>query len=178
MLGARIRALREERGMSASQLAEETGLSQSAVSQIERGIVDPSLRSLRSIAETLNTPIFALFLDSPSKDIVVRKGRRRAFSPPDYRGRYELLSPDSEGKVEMIYMSIEPGTSSSEQPLPHSGDECMFVLSGKAEIVASDERFELEAGDSIYLNAGLPHTVTNVGEKDLECVVAIAPPSF
>ena len=164
--------------MSTSQLAEATGLSQSAISQIERGVVDPSLRSLRAIAATLNTPIFALFLDSPSKDIVVRRERRRTFSPPDYRGRYELLSPDSNGRLELISMFLEPGTVSSEQPLCHAGDECMIVLEGKAEIIAGQERFQLDAGDSIYLKEGIPHQVVNVGDGNLVAIVAIAPPSF
>jgi len=62
MVGSKIRALREELGMSSSQLAEAAGLSQSAISQIERGITDPSLRTLRAVAEALNTPIFAFFL--------------------------------------------------------------------------------------------------------------------
>lgn len=178
MLGARIRALREELGMSASQLAEAAGLSQSAISQIERGLVDPSLRTLRAIAETLNVPIFTFFLETPSKDIVIRKERRRSFSPPDYKGRYELLSPDSSGKLEMIWMSLAPGTSSSAQPLSHAGDECMLVLKGKTVVIAGDERFELDAGDSIYLKEGIPHRVVNVGEEELVCIAALAPPSF
>ena len=178
MVGAKIRAVREELGMSSSKLAEKAGLSQSAISQIERGVVDPSLRTLRAIAETLNTPIFTFFLDAPSEEIIVRRNRRRTFSPPDYRGRYELLSPDSSGKVEVISMSLHPGTASSTEPLCHAGDECMVVMEGKAEIRAGDEVFELEAGDSIYLNEGIPHRVTNVGEDELVCFVAIAPPSF
>jgi transcriptional regulator with XRE-family HTH domain len=178
MVGAKIRALREEHGMSLSQLAKAAGISQSAISQIELGTVDPSLRTLRAVAETLKIPIFTFFLDSPSKDIVVRKDRRRSFSPPGYKGRYELISPDSMGKVEMIYMSIEPGTSSSTKPLIHAGDECMVVLQGKAGIIAEDERFELEVGDSIYLHEGIPHQVVNVGDEELVCIVAISPPSF
>ncbi len=178
MVGKKIRAVREELGMSSSQLAKAAGLSQSAISQIERGVVDPSLRTLRAIAETLDTPIFTFFLDAPSKEIIVRKERRRAFSPPDYKGRYELLSPDSTGKLEMISMSLEPGTSSSREPLCHAADECMVVLQGRAGIVAGDERFELDEGDSIYLNEGIPHRVTNVGDDELVCIVAISPPSF
>ena len=164
--------------MSSSQLAKAAGLSQSAISQIERGVVDPSLRTLRAIAETLNTPIFTFFLDASSKEIVVRKERRRSFSPPDYKGRYELLSPDSNGRVEMISMSLEPGTVSSAVPMSHAGDECMVVIQGEAEVVAGDERFALETGDSIYLSAGIPHRVTNVGDEEMVCIVAIAPPSF
>ena len=101
-------------------------------------------------------------MDGASKDIVVRKERRRSFSPPDYKGRYELLSPDSNGRVEVISMSLEPGTASPTKILYHAGDE----------------HFELEVGDSIYLNEGIPHRVTSVGDEELVCIVAISPPSF
>jgi len=78
----------------------------------------------------------------------------------------------------MISMSLKPGTVSSLQPLSHAGDECMVVLEGQAEIIAGDELFELDAGDSIYLNEGIPHRVTSVGDQELVCIVAISPPSF
>jgi len=54
----------------------------------------------------------------------------------------------------------------------------MLILQGKTLVIAGDERFELNAGDSIYLNTGIPHRVVNVGEEELVCIVAISPPSF
>ncbi len=178
MIGERIRNSRLQRGMTANELAEAVGLSPSAVSQIERGVVDPSLRSLRSIADALDTPIFSFFLETPFQGIVVRKDQRRAFSPPDHKATYELATPDLNRRLEMLFMYLDPGTSSSEQPLPHAGDECLVVLQGEAEVSVAARRYSLREGDSIYLNEGVPHNVTNVGENQLVCIAGITPASF
>lgn len=178
MIGEGIRRLRLQRQMTVNQLAEATGLSPSAVSQIERGIVDPSLRSLRSIAGALDAPIFSFFLETPDRTIVVKAEQRRAFSPPDHAATYELVTPDLNRRLEMILMYLEPGTSSSDQPLPHAADECLLILSGEAEVKLPGQTISLQEGDSIYLNEGVPHNVINVGEARLVCVAAFTPAAF
>ena len=69
--------------MTLAQLAERTGLSASALSQIERGVTDPSIGSLRRIASALQVPFFRFLLECESPDPVVRKGQRRTISFPD-----------------------------------------------------------------------------------------------
>jgi predicted transcriptional regulator len=46
-LGAIIRERRHAQGMSLSQLAEQAGVSTSFVSQVERGVANPTLSSLK-----------------------------------------------------------------------------------------------------------------------------------
>ncbi len=53
MLAARVRALRAERGLSQEALAYEVGIDRTYQSQIERGVGNPSLRVLCSIAAVL-----------------------------------------------------------------------------------------------------------------------------
>ena len=57
MDGLRIRELRTEQGMTLSQLASQSGLSEGMISQVERGITDPSLETLRKISRVLNLPL-------------------------------------------------------------------------------------------------------------------------
>jgi transcriptional regulator with XRE-family HTH domain len=178
MIGEKIRALRQQRGMTISELAEAVGLSPSAVSQIERGTIDPSLRTLRSVADELHSPVFSFFLESPSQGLVVRKNERRSFSLPDRDAEYELLTPDLNRRLEMIFMYLEPGMSTPHQPLPHAGDECLVVLEGKTRVEAGGQQYLLEEGDGIYLDEGVPHKVTNVGEGRVVCVAGITPASF
>ena len=178
MIGDRIRALREQCNMTLNELAQTIGLSASAVSQIERGIVEPSLRTLRALASALDTPIFSFFLESPSHDILVRKGRRLAFSPPDRKARYELVTPDFNRRLEMMLMYLNPGTCSSDEPLPHTGDECLVVLQGEAQVLAAGQRYTLYEGDSLYLAEGTPHKVTNASDDQLVCAIGVTPPSF
>ena len=51
-LGRRIRAARKKQGITLKQLAEQTGLSASFISEVERGISQPSMGSLRKIVQT------------------------------------------------------------------------------------------------------------------------------
>lgn len=178
MIGDKIRALRQQRGMTISELAEAVGLSASAVSQIERGTIDPSLRTLRSIADELHSPVFSFFLESPSQELVVRKNERRTFSLPGRDAEYELLTPDVNRRLEMILVYLEPGMSTPDHPLPHAGDECLVVLEGRAQVQVDGQQYLLEEGDGIYLDEGVPHRIANVGEGRVVCVAGITPASF
>lgn len=64
-LGRRIRAARQERGLSTVQVARAIGVSPSLISQVERGLTGPSLDVLEGIAGCLEVPIGALFSAEP-----------------------------------------------------------------------------------------------------------------
>ena len=57
MLGALLRARRSAKGMSLRELAARTGVSNAYLSELERGLHEPSLSVLRSIASALDTPL-------------------------------------------------------------------------------------------------------------------------
>ena len=59
--GRRIRELRTERGLSLSRLAERLGISASALSQIERGKMRPSVTRLYQIMTELDVPMASVF---------------------------------------------------------------------------------------------------------------------
>ena len=77
-LGRSIRALRLQRSFTLQAVANAAGVSQSLISQVERGLASPSISTLRRIAGALDVPIAALFLGSeePSDDETDRAGRR------------------------------------------------------------------------------------------------------
>src|SRR5690606_6743861 len=60
-LGQHLRGLRKMHDLSLEQLAERCGLSVGALSQIERGITSPTMRSLRRLSEVFNVPMSQLF---------------------------------------------------------------------------------------------------------------------
>jgi transcriptional regulator with XRE-family HTH domain len=67
--GDRIRKLRDEKGLTLSDLAQKSEISISYLSELERGTKQPSLKSLNKIATALNVPreeIVALSLESPA----------------------------------------------------------------------------------------------------------------
>lgn len=56
-IGTKIRWEREKLGLTGVALAEKAGISPSMVSQMEHGLVEPSLDTLENVAEALGVPV-------------------------------------------------------------------------------------------------------------------------
>src|SRR3954466_721330 len=76
-LGARIRALRTARHETLRQLAARAAVTESFLSQVERGVASPSIASVQRIARALDTSIAELFAADESAGTVVRVHDRR-----------------------------------------------------------------------------------------------------
>jgi transcriptional regulator with XRE-family HTH domain len=179
-----IRRYREQRGLSLRAAAKLTGLSPSLLSQIERGITEPSISSLRKIAEALGVSIFYLIDESPEscsdeqqlERQVVRPAERRRVTLPHSGLRYELLCPDVSGRMEAWLGILEPGAATGEAARGHLSDEFMLVMSGTAELEYGDEKTVLEAEDSIYLDGTVAHRLRTVGDRPLCFLSVLSPP--
>ena len=67
-IGERIKRKRESMQMSLHELAEKVGVTPSALSQIERSKSYPSILTLKSVADNLNTTIGELVGENESLD--------------------------------------------------------------------------------------------------------------
>jgi transcriptional regulator with XRE-family HTH domain len=179
VLACKIRKLRRELGLTIREVADRSGLAVSMISQVERGIVSPSILSLRRIGGALNVPAFYFLIEGSDLDgIVVRVGERKTLRLPGYDASYQLLSPTLDKRVEVIFFELPPGGQSCEVPMAHSGEEHLTVLSGRLKVIMPDREAILEEGDCIYFNEMLPHQVINIGDRLASAICAISPPSF
>jgi transcriptional regulator with XRE-family HTH domain len=177
-LGQRIRELRAVRGLTLTALADETGLSTGLISQVERGLSDPSLETLRRVAKVLDVPIFSLFQqDSGTAVQVVRKNRRMEVRSPDHDIVYSRISP-GRGRLEVLQGHLGPGSASVAEPWSHPSEECVLVLSGAMIVEVAGEDYELGEGDGCYLDSSLPHRYRNPYAAPAEFIVSITPPSY
>ncbi|HWQ75811.1 MAG TPA: XRE family transcriptional regulator [Syntrophomonas sp.] len=178
-LGETLRRIRENANMNIKQLADETGLTSSHLSQIERNLASPSVSALRKIAESLGVSISTFFeYEEEESGVVVRKQKRKQLKLPDSLIEYQLLSPDFTKAVQLLLTTIKPGAHSSEEPMGHGGEECAVILGGSVQFTVGGETFSLEDGDSIYYNARIPHKFVNTGETEVTIISAISPPGF
>lgn len=177
--GSIIRRARKGQRLSLVDLAEKTGLSISFISQIERGLTNPSLNSLRKVALALSIPLSSFFEEGSSTNgPVVRKNQRRILIGTDSRVTYQLLSPDPNRRIEFLLTRLEVGGTTAETPMTHNGEEAALVLQGECRIELGSEVFDLKEGDSIHVAENLPHRITNIGDVPLTIVSAISPPGF
>jgi len=178
MLGERIRKIRMEKSISLRDLAQKTQLTPSFLSQVERDLVEPSITSLRKIAEAMETPIFRFLMDEQQPSPLVRKKERKILKMPKSHLTYELLSPDLDKSMEMWIGKLESGAVSCDPALTHPGEECILVLQGVMEVTLGEESYILNEGDSIYYYGTVPHQLINKGKEELVFVSAITPAMF
>ncbi len=176
-----IRVLRKANNLTLVELGEKTGYTPSFLSQIERGLKEPSLEAMRKIANALDTTIIALLEDDNTSTedrsnendayAVIRSNSRRKFTIDDIP-RYELVTPqtaDSSQKYAMygLISTLKPNEWSNKQLISHAFEECCYVLSGKMKAYIGNENYELSAGDSCYIKGFIPHNYLNIGDEDL-----------
>jgi transcriptional regulator with XRE-family HTH domain len=102
LLSTRLREKRIEIGMTIKELSEKTGLTSGFISQIEHGIAEPSITSLRNIANVLGVASFYFLLDDINVSPVVKKNERRVLKFAKSNLTYELLSPNLNRQMEMF----------------------------------------------------------------------------
>ena len=178
-VGERLRAIRGLRRATLRTIADRAGLSESFLSQVERGRSSASIASLRRIADALGVSIADLFepegLPGPR---VLRRDERPALSF-GILGRKLLLTPRPLHHLEVFMGELEVGGSTGAQPYAHGDSEELFVvLSGTVQLELGGELFELESGDSIDYRSSTPHRVSNLGDELAEVMWIISPPSY
>jgi transcriptional regulator with XRE-family HTH domain len=198
-LGSRIRDERRKRKLTLEVLSQKTELSKSFLSQIERGLAQPSISSLKKIAREFGMSVVDLFpseIDGegqngppPSgkkngqiyiEDVqVVRASRRKRLTLPGSYVSYDLLTPDLNRQVEVMFMRINPGEHSGEEPMVDlPGEKFGYVLKGILEARVGEKVHQLTAGDGIYFPAHFPHSWRGLGEDSIEVLWVLTPPRF
>ncbi|HXG25622.1 MAG TPA: cupin domain-containing protein [Candidatus Binatia bacterium] len=178
-LGARIRALRLARGATLRQLAAQAGVTESFLSQVERGVASPSIASVQRIARALGKSIAELFAEDDRAGDVVRAAERRKVVYQGLGAVDEFLTRATDGKLQVILSTIEPGGGTGDEAYSHDSDEeVVVVLEGRLDIWVGSEHYRLETGDAITHSSRLPHRNTNPGPGVARVLFCITPPSF
>ncbi|BBK41709.1 transcriptional regulator [Allostella vacuolata] len=164
-VGATIRRLRQERGISLQELSRRSGVSTGMLSQVERNRANPSLRILTSIRAALDAPVSALFETAPARPAdppFVRRAGRRPKLDLGYLSK-ELLSADTPYNLQMMILHLPPGGSSGERPLSYPAEKAGLLLEGQVALQVGDEEVVLQEGDSFIFDSASPHGFRNCG---------------
>lgn len=164
-IGARIRKIREQKGLSLQELSNLTGFDEKFLAGIESAEVQPQLGTVIKLSKALDSAFGRLVSGVGERFYsITRKNERRTVSrSSDHDGKqhlyaYKSLAPDVKGRhMEALVVQLEQ--AQQKDISVHEGEEFIFVLNGTVELHISDESFDLEPGDSVYYLSTTPHFI-------------------
>jgi transcriptional regulator with XRE-family HTH domain len=191
VLGPRLRAIRLRRGLSLRELARRVDLSPSAISQIETGKMQPSVRTLYALVSEFGVTVDeVLFEHAPSSPdgtpasasdssaaaagpgLAVQRAAERPAITLNSGVTWERLMFWGDEDVEFIEATYEPGGASGPDDtlVRHSGHEFGYLLHGTLRVVVGFDEFVLGPGDSISFPSSTPHRLSNEGDETVRAI--------
>ena len=180
-IGYRIKDLRTRQRVTLKGLAEKTELTTSFLSQIERDLVSPSVRSLEKIAQALNTKVGHFFEREETKELIfIKKATDKQVLDDEEKGIFceTLASGILNIKMQPHVFTLGKGAELTKELIYSDGEKFGMVLKGKMELQCDLEKFTLEDGDSIYCAyIKRLHRVINVGETEAKLLWIVFVPA-
>jgi transcriptional regulator with XRE-family HTH domain len=173
-VGRRLKELRRSRGLTLAQLAQQTNLSIGSLSQVERGLVSPTIRTVYTVSTALGvSPAWIIDPDSakaqdPDGPYIVRSTRRKPFFNRNGVTKH-LVTPEIEGRYTGFIVKLEPNGSSGDDQYSHAGEELGLILSGSLVLEIGEKTYRINQGDSFAFPSSLSHRFYN--DSSLDTVV-------
>ena len=172
-LGMRLKERRIALDLTIADLAVRANVSESLISQLERGIGNPAFLTLVKLAQALEIETNELFSSGdPSAAIVIHPDQRTKLKIPGRGVMSESLVPDAHFNFSALCSEYEP-CSKEEQPYNHKGGETLFVLEGCFEFHYGKRTYQLNKGDTINFRGEIPHWGRNPGDKLAKLIMII-----
>lgn len=169
-VGVRLRALRQHRDITLTQLAETTGISVSTLSRLESGARKPTLELLLPLAEAYRVTLDEL-VDAPET------GDPRIRQRPVTRNGQTFIAltrrPGGVQAFKMIIPPMPPDCRLDQQT--HEGYEWIYVLSGRVRLLLGADDILLTPGEAAEFDTRLPHLILNPGPAPAEVLSLFGP---
>ncbi|MGD8985234.1 MAG: cupin domain-containing protein [Desulfobacteraceae bacterium] len=177
-IAERIRAYRRQKKITLQELADLTGFTKGYLSKIERSHSAPPYSTLNKIATALGFDVIFLFRDTNQEvsapQLSFNIENRREIpenSASSYGYTYQALATDRPGKNMEPYV-IEPAFE-LQTMFEHEGEEFIYVLEGRHELVYDGKPYIMKKGDSAYYDSRIPHSGRSLGKKQAKLLVVL-----
>lgn len=175
-IGERIRRIRKSEGITLKELASRAGITNSALSQIERGLITPSIVTFKSILDALGYTFSEFFEKEDKENFFV-------FKKPDYKTLKKediellLLTPFGGNKsFDILRVRISPFSSTRTEP-PHDGEEAGVVIAGAVIFHFGKKKIKIRRGESYVFFPDKQHYFENRSKSKDALLLHIVSPS-
>jgi len=175
-IGARIRKLRLEKGLTLDDLATSSGVSRAMISRIERAEASPTAAILVRLCAALGLSLSTFFAgqDEDASPLARRHEQQVWRDPETGYLRRAVSAPGTGSAVDIVEVEFPPGARVSFPPHAASHDmtQHVWLFDGELEMTAGETVYRLRPGDCLFMPVGEGHSFHNPGNAPARyCVV-------
>jgi transcriptional regulator with XRE-family HTH domain len=175
-LGARLKGLRQSRGLTLDQLAERSGVSRAMISRVERGESSPTAALLDRLCAGLGVLLSALFREEAQGGPLARRSEQPVWTDPDSGYVRRSVSPAGTGsRIEIVEVEM-PAGARVLLDAPRGGfrlDQQLWLLEGELSLTVGGREHRLAAGDCLAMLLDGPIAFHNPGEVPARYTVVL-----
>lgn len=162
-LAANVKALRETRGLTQSQMAKAAGLPRPTWANLETGTANPTLSVLMKVAGAMQVTLEELVGPPRASARLYRADEL----PQSKRGKALIrrLLPDPIPGLELERMQFPPGAAFAGVPHTPGTREYFTCETGTVELSAGGEKWRLGPGDVVVFRGDQRHGYRNPGRS-------------
>jgi transcriptional regulator with XRE-family HTH domain len=174
--GKRVRARRQQLGLTLEDVAKKSGLGRSFISHIERDLGSASISSVLKLCRALGLGLSDLFDERPST--LIRRAERLRVDLGGHGFSDFVLTPRHSKHMLATWTELAPGASAGPDLYSLEADEeLILVLEGELRVGFEDNEIIMEAGDALTLNPRQKRVIgNNLCDRTTTVVLVYVPP--
>ncbi len=178
-IGKRLKEIRQNKEMTLAELSEKSGVQIASLSRIENDKMTGTLQSHLKIAQALGIDVTHLYQDiireEPAAELKTPEKTTDVYQHTDQSSSEILVSQVFGKKMTPILIKLGPNAQTPQEQNKSGTEKFIFVLEGKMNVKVGTQTYVLQKNSSLYFDASLPHSITNIGKTGAR-ILAVATP--
>jgi len=172
-IGARVRAERESRGWSLTDLAERAAVSRAMIHKVERGESSPTAQLLGKLSGAFGLSMSTLMARAEAQQgRLARKDDQPVWTDPETGYLRRHVSPRSDLPMDLVEITLPAATDVAMPASAYAFQrQLIWVLEGALVFIEGSERHDMRAGDCLEL--GPPSDCRFQNLSDSPCRYAV-----
>lgn len=176
-IGAKVKELRVQKGLTQEELADRTELSKGFISQLERDLTSPSIATLMDILQALGTDLKDFFNEEPEEQIVFKESDYFEKLDEEYGNKTEWIIPNAQKNImEPIRLTLAPAAAPI-RTTPRRGRVRLYIKRQHHDPYRQKE-LPRQKWRSFYFTPKSTHYISASKKTGASLIWVSSPPSF
>jgi XRE family transcriptional regulator, regulator of sulfur utilization len=160
-IGENLKKIRKARNLTIDELSVSANVSKSMISEIERGIRNPSVTIIWNLANTLKVPLNSFLKEEHQDEPMVYRMKATEQLGGNGYSFHSLIDFEADKKFEIYFCEYAADTVTDKSTHFEGVEEYALVTQGILTLCINDRKYTAGEGEVIHFQANQEHCYAN-----------------